>query len=486
MKNIRLQEWKEKCRNINILIIGDPILDIYIKGINTRFCREAPIPVFSVQQEEYVCGGAANTCVNVSSLGANVFFISCIGNDKNSHLLLDTLTQKKVHTSFITSQDDRRLCCKKRYVSDNSVLFRTDEGDSFEINTTSENILKDNIQASWDRTDIIILSDYNLGIFTNGIIETISSLQKIKPKKIIIDAHQPSKFSKINPYAVKPNYIESAQTLLLPVMEKEDRIKQIIENKNQLHQLLATEIICQTLDRSGAILFQKNKEPIHLRSTPVQNIRTIGVGDSFTAAFALSIALGLSPEDSIEIAHTASSIVLKKDKTAICHADELLAELNRFPKYIKEHNHLFLKIEEKRKLGNKIVFTNGCFDIIHKGHVSLFKEAKTHGDILVVAVNGDESIQKIKGKNRPINTLEDRLSVLSSIEDIDFLTSFENITSEKLIRLIQPDVFVKGSSYLNKSIPETEAIKETGGKVCILHSPSYSTTDIINRILHWV
>lgn len=483
---MQLKKWKEKAKSKKILLIGDALLDVYIQGEQKRFCREAPLPVFQTIAETYHGGGAANTAINLHALGAAPFFISIIGTDQNSMALIDQLHDLEIDTSAIIVQEGRALVTKKRFLADNTIVFRTDEGHCTPISAASAEKMIDQIEFYWERAELVLIVDYDTGMGTSIIIEALQKIQHIIPKKILIDAHHPEKYAALNPYLVKPNYKESIQVLSIKNEEGEHRIDQLQQNQSALHQALGTEIICQTIDKNGVLLFQKGKDTQTLYSTPIENHKSIGAGDTFMATLTLAIATGLTPERAIIIAHTAASVVLHKDKTAVCTADELWTQFNTSSKYHKDVHECKMLIEREKKLGKKIVFTNGCFDILHKGHIAFLEEAKKLGDLLIIAINDDLSIKQIKGENRPVNNLEDRIAVLSALTPVDHIISFNSITCEHLIYALKPAIFVKGSSYINLSIPETEAIKETGGKICILHSSSYSTSAIIDRIRHRV
>jgi D-beta-D-heptose 7-phosphate kinase / D-beta-D-heptose 1-phosphate adenosyltransferase len=229
-------------------------------------------------------------------------------------------------------------------------------------------------------------------------------------------------------------------------------------------------------------LFEKGKNPYRLYSEPQDNRRSIGAGDTFISALALAITSGADYKLSSEIGAAAASIILKKEGTVVCTSNDLKDYFNENPKYVADLKELSDKLKELKSEGKKIVFTNGCFDILHRGHVNFLNHAKAYGDVLVVGINTDESIRRVKGEERPINTLEDRIEVLSALHSVDYLISFEEDTSAELVKALSPDFFVKGGTYTIESIPEALLVKQMGGEVKVIPSTNHSTTSLIHKI----
>ncbi len=230
-------------------------------------------------------------------------------------------------------------------------------------------------------------------------------------------------------------------------------------------------------------LVRRGKNPFHISCIPRDAKNTIGAGDTFISALTLGIASALPTETATEIAAAAAAIVVQKDGTTLCSNMQLKSYFNAIPKYITTTEELLNIIKELREEGKKIVFTNGCFDLIHKGHIALLNKARKAGDVLIVGVNDDESTKKVKGNDRPVNTLEDRITVLAGLQSIDYLIAFAEESPLQLIKAVHPDVFVKGADYTEGSIPEMPLLKKLGCEVKIIpHAHEISTTDIIQRI----
>jgi D-beta-D-heptose 7-phosphate kinase / D-beta-D-heptose 1-phosphate adenosyltransferase len=231
------------------------------------------------------------------------------------------------------------------------------------------------------------------------------------------------------------------------------------------------------------VLFEDGKKISRVFSIPQDHRRAIGAGDTFISAITLALCSGASAQQAVEIASAASAIVIQKDGTVVCTLNELKLHFNENQKYSFNLEDLKRKAQEIKNEGKQIVFTNGCFDILHRGHVNFLNKAKDFGDVLIVGINSDKSISRIKGKDRPINSLEDRIAVLAALHHITYLISFDEDTPEEIIRALKPDVFVKGGNYMVDSIPEASLVKQLGGEVRIIpFALKRSTTQLIKRI----
>jgi D-beta-D-heptose 7-phosphate kinase/D-beta-D-heptose 1-phosphate adenosyltransferase len=370
-------------------------------------------------------------------------------------------------------------------MAESSILYRIDQGTTSAISAEMENELIRRISVHWDSADVIILSDYGNGILTERIVDFIGDAKLHLPKPVVADAKDLTRFSKLNPVCVKPNYSEAIAILGLAPVARPERASQMIGNQVMLFELTGAEHICVTLDKDGVILLNRDGSHHRILCIPFDNKNAIGAGDTFTAAVSIACAKGASIREACNIAAHAAAVVVQKEGTSGCSQAELLSHMKVQPKFIGDTDTLRSVVKKNREQGKKIVFTNGCFDILHKGHINLLEEASKLGDVLVLAVNNDASIRKLKGDDRPVNNLEDRISVLSALEAVDIVIAYEEETSEHLIRIINPDVFVKGSTYGNASIPEAELVQKLGGRIEILSSPfMHSTSGIINRIRH--
>ena len=470
-------------KNLKILVVGDAILDTYIYGTTDRICREAPVPVFNVQDQKFSCGGAANTAINLAALGAETYYLTVLGKDSNAKELLDLLHKNKVHSEFILKDKTRKTIAKKRVIASSNIILRLDEGTVEDINEDLEKELLQKFVEIENFVDAILLSDYGFGVITDKFIRSLHSLISAFSKPVIVDSKDLSRFKNIHPAVVKPNYEEALQLVNISNLPKKKRVEQVIKNGDALLKNTGADNAAVTLDVDGIVLFQKGKKPYYISCVPRDSKNTIGAGDTFISALTLAMASGLKMETATEIAAAAAAIVVQKDGTALCSNMQLKSYFNAVPKYISGNEDLLNTVKELREKGKKIVFTNGCFDLIHKGHIALLNKAREAGDVLIVGVNNDESARKVKGADRPVNTLEDRITVLAGLQSIDYLIAFAEESPVQLIKAVHPDVFVKGADYTETSIPEMPLLKKLGCEVKIIpYMQDISTTNIIHRI----
>lgn len=470
-------------KKLKILVVGDAILDTYIYGTIDKICREAPVPVFNATHQKFCCGGAANTALNVAALGAETYFLSVLGKDSNAKELYEILHANNIHTEFIVNDKSRKTIAKKRVIASSNIILRLDEGTVSEINESIEKELLKKFFLIADFVDAILISDYGFGVITDTFIRSIEDLKTWFPKPVIVDAKNLSRFKNIHPDAVKPNYQETLQLLNIAKVPINKRAEQVIKNEDLLLTVTGAENIAATLDESGMVLLRKEKKPFLVPCIPKEAKNTIGAGDTFVSALTLGMALNLPIETATEIACAAASIVVQKEDTTLCTNIQLKAYFNDIPKYLSNHEDVVNTIKELKEKGKKIVFTNGCFDLIHKGHIALLNQAREAGDVLIVGVNNDESARKVKGPDRPVNTLEDRIAVLAGLQSIDYLVAFSEVSPIHLLKEVHPNVFVKGADYTETSIPEINLLKKLGCEIKIIpHKQDISTTNIIQRI----
>lgn len=479
----QLRKVIEKFDSLKVLVIGDAILDTYIKGTSNRLCREAPVPVIDVKEHEHDCGGAANTAINVASLGADTYFLSVTGRDDSAKELMTVLERHKVRTECVIRDKERTTLSKKRITASSNILLRVDDGSTSPLSSSLEKELGDKLRKIIKKMNVVILSDYGYGVITDNVIEQVRILLHKNPKVLIADSKNLERFKPLRPTAVKPNYEESVNILKQPKLDGDARIKQIKDNAINLLLLTGAECVAATMDADGTFILQNGKDPFRIHATPQDNKRSIGAGDTFISAFSLSLGAGTDALLAGQIAAAAASIVLQKEGTDICTGAELKLFFNDSPKYISSRKELAEKTLTLKKEGKNIVFTNGCFDILHRGHVSLLNQASDFGDVLIVGINGDASIKRIKGNDRPINSLEDRITVLAGLQSVTYLVSFEEDTPDNLIKIIKPKYFVKGGDYTEHTIPESALVNQLGGEVKIIPIlDNRSTTTIIEKI----
>jgi len=462
-----LSKLIEKFKGKNVLVVGDVMLDEYIKGDTSRISPEAPVPVLKVQSKEYRLGGAANVAYNITSLGANCTLIGQVGNDDIRNELVRELKEKCIDYFFV--ENNIPTIKKTRIIAQNQQVIRVD---SEEIQKISENQVKKILSFVKGRSfDVIIVADYNKGVAVPSLIKELKKLNI----KIVADP-KPNNIELFkNVYAVSPNLKEAQE------ITKET---EFIKTGKKLEKML-NSIILLTRGPDGLSIFQKGTHQ-YIPSQAKEVYDVSGAGDTFTAVFALATVASLSAYDSAIIANHAAGLVVSKFGTASLTRSEfkqtIKEEISKV-KSVKEMKSLIKKLKAEKK---KIVFTNGCFDILHVGHVKLLNKAKSFGDVLILGLNTDKAIKKLKGPSRPINNQEERAEVLANLNAVDFVVFFGEDTPVKIISELKPNIHIKGGDYNPedfKQMPEAKIVKEYGGIIKIVELfNGKSTTGLIEKI----
>jgi D-beta-D-heptose 7-phosphate kinase / D-beta-D-heptose 1-phosphate adenosyltransferase len=470
---------------LRVMVIGEAMLDTYLEGFSDRLCREAPVPVVNVTDRDFVPGGAGNTAVNVRSLGAEVILLSIIGDDSEGMILKEVLEEKGVDTRYFLRSPDRRTLAKQRVISASQMLVRFDQGDTEPLDSALEEALIENITQFYPYCDAIIISDYNYGILTPNVIRALEECQRDDPHLLVVDSKRLPIYQNLNVTAVKPNYSEAQELLgLTRLSDSNARLDQIIQNGREILEMTGAHIAAVTLDQIGALVFsQEESAPYRTYAKPVPHSKAAGAGDTFVSALTLALAAGAHFENAAELASAAASIVVSKNGTSTCHVEELISHFSAQEKVVTDIFQLVAGVAAYRRENKRVVFTNGCFDILHRGHITYLNRAKACGEILIVGINSDESVRRLKGESRPINSLEDRAQILAALSCVDHIVPFNSDTPHELIRMIRPDIFVKGGDYSRETLPEASLVEKLGGKVEILpYLENLSTTNIIERI----
>jgi D-beta-D-heptose 7-phosphate kinase/D-beta-D-heptose 1-phosphate adenosyltransferase len=475
----------DRFHHTKVLVIGDVILDAYLKGDSTRLCPEAPVPVVNITSKEEALGGAANIAVNLRALGAEVTFLSALGDDADADIAILALQQKQINAESIVKEVGRKTMVKTRIMAQNQILSRFDHGTQKPINEETEQKLISYLQNRFNDFDAVLLGDYYGGILTAQVIQRLQELQKSTPKFIAVDSKNLVNFKDINPTLVKPNYYEAGK--LLGITEHSaNRAEEMQNLGEELHQKTQAKIIALTLDSDGALVFENGKFVYRSFAHSVPSPNVIGAGDTFIGAFTLALFTGADIPLSTELATAAAAVAVQKEDTAQCSQSELRSFFSIHNKFITHTQELKKLCEIYEAQGKRIIFTNGCFDILHSGHVTYLNRAKELGDILIVALNSDASIKRLKGKDRPINPLEDRMQVLSGLSAIDHIIPFgeeNDDTPIELLKIVKPSFYVKGGDYTKETLLEARVVEEQGGEVVFVPMvPDHSTTLIIRRI----
>lgn len=470
-------------KDCKVLVIGDAMLDRYFFGSCERICREAPVPIVDINHLVEMPGGAANAAVNLATLGGEAIFISIVGNDIPGKSLLTNLQKYGINTKSIMIDSEKTTMTKTRIIAKDHMLIRFDTGNGLKLSQVEQEEITEKITTLYSNVDAILISDYGYGTVTETIKNSIQRLQKHTQKIVVVDAKFPELYKDFPATAIKPNYTEALSLLgISKGFPTGERMQGIISHREDFIKKVKSDIVAVTLDTEGSVVINKNGEYYQTLTTAQPDSKAAGAGDTYISAFLLALTAGANMQDAAELATRASSITTKKSTTAFCTNEELRYSYSLHKKILRYAKDLegFLRDDKNNK---RIIFTNGCFDILHPGHVSYLNTAKSLGDILIVGINSDESIKRIKGENRPINTLYDRIEVLAGLNSVDYIIPFEENTPISLIQKIKPSIYVKGGDYTRETLPETPYIEDYGGKVEIIpFLPEKSTTKIIQKI----
>lgn len=467
------------------MVIGDLLLDLYLKGSSSRLCPEAPVPVVDIEERIVFPGGAANTVCNLKALGASVIFCSVVGADAEGDEAITEMQKLQIGYTHIIRDPSRKTITKSRIVSGSQLVTRIDQGSEYPVSDEITQTLIGCIESTYETCDGIIISDYDKGVVTPAVVDTLMRLQRSCPRFIAVDSKRLSFFSPLRPSHVKPNYDEVVK--LLGIQRRtEDRVSQVVASADRLYHTLNAPLITVTLDSAGSVVIENGKAVEIVTAPAVANPHVSGAGDTYLSAFALSFLSCRDKKTSAHIATAAANIAVKKEHTSGCTLSEIKSYFNLHTKYISDVHHLKDICDAYHNTGKRIVFTNGCFDILHSGHVTYLHRAKELGDVLIVGLNTDDSIKRIKGEHRPINGLSDRLKVLAALSSIDHIIPFgaeSDDTPVPLIRAARPHIFAKGGDYTKEQLPEAQTVRECGGEIVFLdHVSNRSTTGIIRKI----
>lgn len=461
-----------------VLVVGDLILDRYVHGHTTRISPEAPVPVVRVSETEERPGGAANVALNVRALGVPVHLLGVSGEDTAADLLSGSLSDKQVACDFVR-QPGFPTITKLRVLSQHQQLIRLDyESEAREVDTQA---LSERYKKALSQAAVVVLSDYAKG-----------SLAKVE--QFIQAARERGQIVLVDPKGVDFERYSGA-SLLTPNLKEFEAVAGPCADEQELHRKakelcrsLSVDALLVTRGEQGMSLIQSDTaEPMHLPAQAHEVFDVTGAGDTVIAAVAAALASAYDLREAVQYANHAAGLVVEKLGTASITVEELntdIAQVKSARSCVIEVEALAQKTQLWRQQGKKIVMTNGCFDLLHAGHVQYLQQARALGDCLIVAVNDDQSVQRLKGQTRPITKLAERMTVLAALAAVDWVVAFSEDTPARLIERLRPHVLVKGGDYQVDQIAGADLVQDNGGEVVVLpFQPGCSTTQTLNRIL---
>jgi D-beta-D-heptose 7-phosphate kinase/D-beta-D-heptose 1-phosphate adenosyltransferase len=469
-----------------VLCVGDLMLDEFVYGEVSRVSPEAPAPVIAVQRSETNIGGAGNVARNVASLGARCILVALIGEDETGTRLKAALAQESLIESVLVCDPARPTTRKVRFVSEHfsTHMLRADWELASPASADVEQKLIDAILPLLPRVDIVLLSDYAKGVLTARVLRNVIDAARKLGKRVIVDP-------KSNNFAIyrgatllTPNRKEFAEA----TRSRADTETSISAAAQDVMQLADCEAVLVTQSEHGMTLVPRNGEAIHVPAHPTKVRDVSGAGDTVAAVLAAALAAGADWEIALRMATAAAAVAVGKKGTAIVTPVELRrkilphAFLAAEEKIVTTDGELDEHLKEWRKQGLRVGFTNGCFDILHPGHVKLLTAARGACDRLIVGLNSDASVKRLKGEDRPMQNERARAEVLAALEAVDLVVLFEEDTPIKLITRIKPSALVKGGDYTRERVVGHEVVEAGGGEVILVDVlPGFSTTSLVNR-----
>ena len=470
--------------NRKIFCLGDIMLDNYIIGNTNRISPEGPIPVLDIVKEVKMLGGVGNVVRNLSTLATETHLVSLLGNDLMSNEVEKKLNIINVNKDLVRDSN-RPTITKSRYISNNQQILRVDKEKTDFIDKKIENKIFNYSKKRILKTDVVIISDYNKGLITKNLLKRIVSFANKNKKPVIIDPKSTDFDKYKGATIVTPNIKE----LELVAKKKLNSDKEIINISKKLIFKFNFKHLLITMGKSGMMLISKNNKNVIKFDAEAKEVFDVsGAGDTVASFIAAGIGSSLKIEEVIKIANIAAGVVVGKTGTSVAHLSEILLAITKNNYHLSKVMNLneTIKVinfwkEKKEKIG----FTNGCFDYLHPGHVSLFKQAKKKCSKLIVAINSDKSIKNNKGPLRPKQKLNIRLQVLNSIPYIDLIIVFSEKTPIEIIKKIKPNLLVKGSDYKENQIIGAKEVKKNKGKILRAKILSnFRSSNIIDEILN--
>ncbi|MDS4027701.1 MAG: bifunctional D-glycero-beta-D-manno-heptose-7-phosphate kinase/D-glycero-beta-D-manno-heptose 1-phosphate adenylyltransferase HldE [Candidatus Contendobacter sp.] len=460
-----------------VLIVGDVMLDRYWHGSTARISPEAPVPIVKIEKVEERPGGAANVAVNIATLGGRVCVLGVAGDDEAATTLDIKLRRLGVACELIR-QADQATITKLRVLSRNQQLLRLDFEDGFPGFDPSA--LRERFATRLPDSDVVVLSDYQKGALRE--VEALIRTARAAGKPVLVDP----KGHNFDRYR--------GATLLTPNLAEFERVtgpcrneEMLTERGQALRERLELEALLITRGEQGMTLLRAGAEPLHLAARAREVYDVTGAGDTVIATLAVGLAARLDLPAATLLANLAAGIVVGKLGAASVTVSELrrtLYEHEEPPRGVLDEAQLLRTVADAKAHGETIVMTNGCFDILHAGHVTYLEQAKRLGHRLIVAVNADATVRRLKGPDRPVNLLTQRMRVLAGLAAVDWVVPFDEDTPERLIRAVQPDYLVKGGDNDPAHIPGNRAVWDAGGQVVVMdYIEGCSTTSTIARIL---
>ena len=486
-----LRQW----RPFRLLVVGDLMLDQTLEGDAERLSPDAPVPVLAIRGPHATIdtpGGAGNVGVFAAALAGEVECIGVVGDDEEGRLLLARLAAAGCGTKSVVVDPTRPTTTKRSLVGraqhrHPQKMFRIDVESKEPLSPAIEAELLRRVEAALSSCDVVCLEDYRKGVCTPALCAAVIRACRAKQIPVLVDPAPIADYSRYSgATAITPNRSE-AERAMGTVVNPANAVEESKALARSLCESLNLDAAIVTLDRDGALLHERGGSSEHLPTVARQVYDVTGAGDMVLAALAGGIANGMPWADAVALANVAAGLEVEVFGVRPFSMPEVRAQFLRQTQggggKRRAREDLVGELAAHRAAGRRIVLTNGCFDVIHAGHIAYLRDAKAQGDILVVGVNADETVRALKGAGRPIYREEERLEILGELMSIDYLTVFTEPTAESLLRAIRPDIYVKGGDYTPEEVTESEVVKSLEIEMKILsHRPGLSSTSVVERV----
>ena len=469
---------------VRLLVVGDVMCDTYLSGHVTRISPEAPVPVFESTDKRHVLGGAANVAANLRALGCEVRLAGVVGDDVTGRYVREQLRAQGIADDLLAQDTGRPTTEKTRLIARHQQLVRLDQESRLPLPSglTAQTLV--GVESILADVDGLICSDYNKGVCTPDLLVPLFAKAKAANLPIFVDPKARNFAQYRGATVLTPNLAEVRHATGDPV---EDEPSLTAAAESLLRQGEAQALLV-TRGAAGMSLFHPPQAPQHLPAHTRDVYDVTGAGDTVIAAFAAAAIGGMSYVEAARLANVAAGIVVGKAGTAVVHREELQAHLQArnapWQRKLRTRDNLSRALQQHRRRGERIVFTNGCFDLLHGGHVHYLQQARALGDCLVVALNDDASVRRLKGDDRPLRPQDERARVLAALACVDYVVVFGEATPLALIKSLKPDVLVKGGDYTLATVVGRKEVEASGGSVRLIpYVEGISTTELVARIV---
>mgnify|MGYP006292495451 CR=1 FL=1 len=481
----RLKQIAARLKSPKVLVVGDLMLDRYSWCGVERISPEAPVPVLDVKREESYPGGACNVAIKAVELGGQASICGVVGQDNEGEHLLSLLSDSGVRTDAVSQLASRPTTLKHRIIAQAQQVVRVDREDRSPVDTQVSEALFEMTREKLTGCDVLVISDYNKGLLTPQMLSELTQLAGEMGKKVVVDP-KGSDYSRYRGAdLITPNTKEAMAAAGLTGEPTDELLEQCAA---KIFGITECSTLVITRSEKGMTVYQRDGKSRHYSARRREVYDVTGAGDSVAATFALGLGSGLSAVESAELAMVTAGLTVAQLGVGHVTRSDLIGAIygglvNTAEKFVSQ-GKLLEKLQKERDRGRSVVFTNGCFDLIHVGHIKMLERSKEFGDVLVVAMNTDASVRRLKGANRPIISESARASVISSLSQVDYVTLFDEDTPLELIRKVQPEVLVKGGDYTLDTVVGAQDVLEYGGSVEIISLvEGFSTTNIVQAVL---